>query len=105
MALRLASSAKGLSEIEFRERFGSEEQCRSIASMRWRTGSAVRPAVMKVMPYGHWQCNRCKKRHGGHDLHHAAAAIWFLAISVGISSVELGRRLGVRQGTAWSRKS
>ncbi len=37
--MALASGAKGLSEIEFRERFDSEDQCHSaIAEMRWRDG-------------------------------------------------------------------
>src|SRR5829696_649688 len=54
----LRRSVKGLSEAEFRERFGTEEACRE-ALFEMRRGEG------------------------------------------GISSIELGRRLGVEQGTAW----
>ena len=37
----LRCSVKGLSEIEFRERFGTEEACRkALYEMRWREGLA-----------------------------------------------------------------
>ena len=37
----LRRSVKGLSEIEFRERFGTEEACRkALFEMRWREGLA-----------------------------------------------------------------
>jgi hypothetical protein len=39
----LRCSVKGLSEIEFRERFGTEEACRKVLyEMRWREGLACR---------------------------------------------------------------
>jgi ribosomal protein L37AE/L43A/transposase-like protein len=120
MALKLASEAKGLSEIDFRERFGSEEQCRTaIAEMRWRDGFCCPSCEHKGHAYlkkrGHWQCNRCKHQvsvTAGTIFHSTKLplTIWFLAMyhlsqsKGGISSVELGRRLGVRQGTAWSLK-
>ena len=120
MALKLASGAKGLSEIEFRERFGSEEQCRSaIAEMRWRDvfscPSCGHQGHAFLKKRGHWQCNRCKHQvsvTAGTIFHSTKLplTVWFLAIyhlsqsKGGISSVELGRRLGVRQGTAWSLK-
>ena len=41
----LRRSVKGLSEIEFRERFGTEEACRkALFEMRWREGLAVNSA-------------------------------------------------------------
>ena len=120
MALTLASGAKGLSEIEFRERFGSEDQCRSaIAEMRWRDGFSCPSCDHKGHAFlkkrGHWQCNRCKHQvsvTAGTIFHSTKLplTVWFLAIyhlsqsKGGISSVELGRRLGVRQGTAWNLK-
>lgn len=120
MALKLAWEATGLSEIEFRERFGNEEQCRSaIAEMRWRDGFSCPSCGHKGHAYlkkrGHWQCNRCKHQvsvTAGTIFHSTKLplTIWFLAMyhlsqsKGGISSVELGRRLGVRQGTAWSLK-
>ena len=58
------------------------------------------------------QCNRCKHQTGftaGTVFHGTKLPLtkWFLGIyhlsqsKGGISSVELGRRLGVRQATAW----
>ena len=120
MALTLASSARGLSEVEFWERYGSEEQCRSaIAEMRWRDGFSCPGCDHKGHAFlkkrGHWQCNRCKHQvsvTSGTIFHSTKLplTVWFLAIyhlsqsKGGISSVELGRRLGVRQGTAWNLK-
>ena len=63
----LRCSVKGLSEIEFRERFGTEEACRkALYEMRWREGLAC-PAcghcgfcALKTRKL--FQCNRCKKQ-------------------------------------------
>ena len=63
----LRRSVKGLSEIEFRERFGTEEACRkALFDMRWREGLAC-PAcghcgwcALKTRKL--FQCNRCKKQ-------------------------------------------
>ena len=63
----LRRAVRGLSEAEFRERFGTEEACReALFAMRWREGLTC-PAC------GHrgfcalrtrkvFQCNRCKKQ-------------------------------------------
>lgn len=120
MASRLASSVKGLSEVDFRKRYGSEEPCRSaIAEMRWRDGfscpSCGHQGHAFLKKRGHWQCNRCKHQvsvTAGTIFHSTKLplTVWFLAIyhlsqsKGGISSVELGRRLGVRQATAWNLK-
>jgi len=113
----LRRSVKGLSEAAFRERFGTEEACRqALFQMRWREGLAC-PAC------GHrgfcalttrkvFQCNRCKKQlslTAGTVFQDTKLPLtaWFAAIyhltqsKGGISSIELGRRLGVRQPTAW----
>src|SRR5215218_2190067 len=67
MAAGVRRSVKGLSEVEFRERFGTEEACRkALFGMRWREGLTC-PAC------GHrgfcglkgrkvFQCNRCKRQ-------------------------------------------
>ena len=40
----LRRSLKGLSEVEFRERFGTEEACRqALFDMRWREGLIPNP--------------------------------------------------------------
>src|SRR3954454_3977813 len=113
-------SLKGLSEVAFRERFGTEEACRTaLFEMRWREGLTC-PAC------GHrgfcalksrqlFQCNRCKKQvrltagavfqDTKRPLTAWVTAIYHLAQGKnGISSIELARRLGVTQPTAWLMK-
>ena len=62
---------------------------------------------------GLYQCNRCKRQTSptAGTIFHATKlplTLWFAAIHLivtaknGISSVELGRRLGVKQPTAWA---
>ena len=64
---------------------------------------------------GLYQCNRCKKQTSptAGTIFHATKlpqTLWFAAIHLivtaknGISSVDLGRRLGVKQPTAWAVK-
>ena len=112
--------ARGLSEAGFRERFGSEEACRAaLFEMRWRDGLTC-PACggrgfCELRGRKVFQCNRCKKQvrlTAGTVFQHSKLPLtaWFAAIyhltrsKGGISSVELGRRLGVKQGTAWLMK-
>jgi transposase-like protein len=116
----LRRSVGGLSEAEFRERFGAEAACRkALFDLRWREGLGC-PAcggrgfcALKARKV--FQCNRCKKQlrlTAGTVFQDSKLplATWFAAIyhltqsKGGISSVELGRRLGVRQGTAWLMK-
>jgi transposase-like protein len=116
-AAGLRRSLGGLSEVEFRERFGTEEACRqALFETRWREG-LVCPAcghrgfcALKTRKL--FQCNRCKKQvrlTAGTVFQDTKLPLttWFAAIyhltqaKGGISSIELGRRLGVRQPTAW----
>ena len=113
----LRCSVKGLSESEFRERFGTEEACRkALFELRWREGLAC-PAcghcgfcALKTRQL--FQCNRCKKQvrlTAGTVFQDTKLPLtaWFAAIyhlaqgKNGISSLELGRRLGVKRQTAW----
>ena len=116
MGFKVASRVRGLSDEAFREAFGAEEQCRSALSrLRWPDGF-VCPACGHR---GHcvlagrslYQCNRCKKQTSSTagTIFHATKlplTLWFAAVHLivtaknGISSVELGRRLGVKQPTA-----
>ena len=120
MAGKLASRVKGLSEAQFREAYGTEEQCRAVVEeLRWpqgffcpRCGSregtrlSTRPMV---------QCRACRHQASltAGTIFHATKlplTTWFLAMWLvvtaknGISSVELGRRLGIKQTHAWSLK-
>lgn len=118
MADRLAARVKGLSEAALREAFGSEEQCRAVLEkLRWPEGF-----VCSACGHGGrawlagrklFQCNRCKHQVSltAGTIFHATKlplTTWFLAIHLivtaknGISSIELGRRLGVKQTTAWA---
>src|SRR5687767_6288199 len=120
MAGKLAARVKGLSEAEFQAAFGTEAQCRAVLErLRWpkgflcpACGHAGRAWLGERQLY---QCNRCKHQVSltAGTIFHATKlplTTWFLAIHLivtaknGISSVELGRRLGVKQTTAWLMK-
>jgi hypothetical protein len=120
MAGKLASRVRGLSEPEFQAAYGTEEQCRAaVEELRWPTGFvcpicggrqgtwlSTRPKI---------QCRSCR-----HQASPTAGTIfastklpltsWFLAIRLisraaeGVTSVELGRRLGIKQTNAWTLK-
>jgi transposase-like protein len=113
----LRRSARGLSEAAFRDRFGTEEACRkALFEMRWREGltcpSCGHRGFCELKARKVFQCNRCKKQlslRAGTVFQDSKLPLttWFLAIhhlsqsKGGISSIELGRRLGVKQATAW----
>jgi ribosomal protein L37AE/L43A len=116
----LRRSMRGLSEAEFRARFGTEEACRkAVFAMRWREGLTC-PACggrsfCELTTRKLFQCNRCKRQvrlTAGTVFQDSKLPLttWFTAIyhltqsKGGVSSVELGRRLGVKQGTAWLMK-
>src|SRR4051812_12078563 len=113
----LRRSVRGLSGVEFRERFGTEEACRTaLFAMRWREGLTC-PAcggrgfcALKTRKV--FQCNRCKKQlslTAGTVFQDSKLPLttWFAAVyhltqgKNGISPIEPARRLGVRQPTAW----
>ena len=121
MRFKVASRVRGLSDEVFREAFGTEEQCRT-ALVRDYAGQDgfVCPCCghrehCVLAGRGLYQCNRCKKQTSptAGTIFHATKlplTLWFAAIHLivtaknGISSVELGRRLGVKQPTAWAVK-
>lgn len=111
---------QGLSETAFREFYGDEASCRQMLfELRWRDG-LVCPlcdgrSFCALRTRQVFQCNRCKKQlrlTAGtvFDNTKLPLTTWFLAIyhltqsKGGISSIELGRRLGVKQPTAWLMK-
>src|SRR3954467_13810160 len=113
----LRRAMRGLSEAAFRERFGTEVACReALFAMRWREGLTC-PACghrgfCQLRTRKVFQCNRCKKQlslTAGTVFQDSKLPLtaWFAAIyhltqgKNGISSIELARRLGVRQPTAW----
>jgi transposase-like protein len=113
----LRRAVRGLSEAAFRQRFGTEEACReTLSQMRWREGLTC-PACggrgfCRLRTRKVFQCNRCKKQlslTAGTVFQDSKLplTVWLAAIyqltqaKGGISSLELARRLGVRQPTAW----
>src|SRR4051795_13611463 len=116
----LRRAVKGLSEAAFRERFGTEAACReALFAMRWREGLTC-PACggrgfCELRTRKVFQCDRCKKQlslTAGTVFQDSELPLvaWFAAIyhsaqgKNGISSIGLGRRLGVKQATAWQVK-
>jgi transposase-like protein len=113
----LRRAVKGPSEAAFRERFGTEEACRqTLFEMRWREGLTCPgcggSSFCQLRTRQLFQCNRCKKQvrlTAGTVFQDTKLPLtaWFLAIyhltqgKNGISSIELGRRLGVKRQTAW----
>ena len=120
MGFKVASRVRGLSDEAFGEAFGTKEQCRAaLVRLRW-PGGFVCPCCghrehCVLAGRGLYQCNRCKKQTSptAGTIFHATKlplTLWFAAIHLimtaknGISSVELGRRLGVKQPMAWAVK-
>jgi hypothetical protein len=120
VAGKLASRVRGLSEAEFQATYGTEEQCRAVVEkLRW-PGGFVCPLCGGQE--GKWlstrpkiQCRSCRHQvslTAGTIFHATKLPLtrWFLAMWLiasaknGISSVELGRRLGIKQTNAWSLK-
>ena len=120
MARNSVQFQKGLSEAEFERQYGTEEACRE-ALFRWRwpegfecpiCGERRHSAIRSRQLF---QCSACRRQTSlTAGTIFAATKVplrtWFRAIyhvtqtKQGISSIELGRRLGVTQGTAWTIK-
>ena len=120
MAGKLASRVRGLSEAAFQAAYGTEAQCRAVVEkLRWPDGFVC---PLCGGQEGKWlstrpklQCRSCRHQvslTAGTIFHATKLPLtsWFLAMWLiataknGISSVELGRRLGVKQTNAWSLK-
>ena len=120
MARNRVQFQKGLSEAGFDALYGTEEKCRAVViASRWPNGfecpSCGGRACCEVKSRGLFQCNAC--RHQTSPIAgtifastHLPLRLWFRAMyhltqsKQGISSIELGRRLGVTQTTAWKIK-
>jgi len=120
VARNMVQFQKGLSEPEFDRLYGTEEQCRAIVvRLRWPDGFAcpgcggTRHSL--VMTRDLFQCSDCRRQTSPIAGTIFASTklplrLWFRAMyhltqsKQGISSIELGRRLGVTQTTAWKIK-
>ena len=122
MARNKVQFQKGLSEAEFDELYGTEERCHAeLARLRWPEGfecpdcGVQGHCVVKRGARLLFQCNACRKQTSVKAGTIFASSklplrLWFKAMYLvtqskkGISSIELGRRLGVTQTTAWTMK-
>jgi transposase-like protein len=120
MARNTVQFQKGLSEAQFAVLYGTEDLCRAaVFGWRWPSGfvcpgcGGKRHSVVKTRAL--YQCTACRRQTSliaGTIF--AATKVplctWFRAMyhltqsKGGISSIELGRRLGVTQTTAWKIK-
>lgn len=116
MARNKVQFQKGLSEPEFERLYGSEEACRAaLFAWRWPEGfvcpecGGTKHCVLETR--GLYQCNKCHRQTSliaGTIFASTKLPLttWFRAMDhmtqtkQGISSIELGRRLGVTQTTA-----
>src|SRR6185369_12169564 len=120
---------KGLSEAQFHALYGNEERCwRQVVAWRWPKGFVCPACGGKAhclveahggrhgTPRKLFQCNACRKQTSqiaGTIFHSTKLplTVWLRAMHLvtqtkqGISSIELGRRLGVTQTTAWKIKT
>jgi transposase-like protein len=120
MARNAVQFQKGLSEAEFTRLYGTEPQCRAIViAARWPDGF-ICPACggrahSLVKSRDLFQCTACRRQTSpiaGTIFASTKLPLrtWFRAMyhmtqsKQGISSIELGRRLGVTQTTAWKVK-
>lgn len=125
MARNKVQFQKGLSEAEFERRYGTEERCQAeVVGWRWPAGfecpqcggrdhCVIKPSGS--FPRGLFQCNACRRQTSpiaGTIFASTKLPLrtWFRALyhmtqtKQGISSLELGRRLGTTQTTAWKIK-
>ena len=120
MARNAVQFQKGLSEPEFDRLYGTDEQCRAIViASRWPDGftcpgcGGARHSIVKTR--GLFQCSNCRRQTSPiagtiFASTKVSLRLWFRAMyhltqsKQGISSIELGRRLGVTQTTGWKIK-
>lgn len=121
MARNRVQFQKGLSEAGFATLYGSEEGCRqALARWRWPEGFICPKCGGRehcVLAHRDlYQCNACRRQTSLtagtiFDSTKVALTTWFRAMYLitqtkqGISSIELGRRLGTTQTTAWKIKT
>jgi transposase-like protein len=122
MARNKVQFQKGMSEAEFDALYGTEALCHD-ALVRWRWPEGFecpecgerRHCIVKRGARTLHQCNACRRQTSVKAGTVFAASklplrVWFKAMYLmtqskkGISSIELGRRLGVTQTTAWALK-
>ena len=122
MARNKVQFQKGMSEAQFDDLYGTEPLCHA-ALVRWRWPEGFEcpdckcreHCIVKRGARSLYQCNACRKQTSVKagtifESSKLPLRLWFKAMYLmtqskkGISSIELGRRLGVTQTTAWTLK-
>ncbi len=122
MARNKVQFQKGMSEAQFGDLYGTEPLCHA-ALVRWRWPEGFEcpdcqgreHCIVKRGARSLYQCNACRKQTSVKagtifESSKLPLRLWFKAMYLvtqskkGISSIELGRRLGVTQTAAWSLK-
>ncbi|MGH7094181.1 MAG: IS1595 family transposase, partial [Stellaceae bacterium] len=120
MARNTVQFQKGLSEAQFAVLYGTEDQCRdAVMPWRWPAGfvcpvcGGKQHSLVKTRALYQWTaCRRQTSAIAGTIFASTKVPLstWFRAMyhltqsKGGISSIELGRRLGLTQTTAWKIK-
>ena len=122
MARNKVQFQKGMSEAQFDELYGTEALCQAaLVQWRWPRGfecpdcGGREHCIVKRVSRSLYQCNACRKQTSVTAGTIFASSklplrLWFKAMYLmtqskkGISSIELGRRLGVTQTAAWGLK-
>ncbi len=122
MAINKVQFQKGLSMVEFMERYGTQEKCHAaVVASRWPQGfvcpgcAATRHSTFKRKGLQYWQCTACREQTTvtcGTIFQATKLPLtrWFLAMHLltqaknNVSALELKRHLGVRYKTAWLMK-
>lgn len=118
MARKRIKRSKPMTMPEFLARFSTEEACAQfLFEQRWPNGwrcpECGREKAYHIAGRRLWECAACRRQTSvtaGTALHgtRTPLRLWFLAMFLmvsdkrGISSVALGQRLGIKQGTAWA---
>ncbi len=122
MARNKVQFQKGMSEAQFDDLYGTEPLCHAaLVRRRWPEGfecpdcGGRKHCIVKRGARSLYQCNGCRKQTSVKAGTIFASSklplrLWFKAMYLltqskkGISSIELGRRLGVTQTAAWALK-
>lgn len=119
MGINKVQFQKGLSMMQFMERYGTEEKCHAAAvALRWPDGfvcpecGETRHCVFERKGLTYWQCSACREQTTVmcgtiFEATKLPLTTWFLAMHLltqaknNVSALELTRHLGVRYKTAW----
>lgn len=122
MGINKVQFQKGLSMVQFLERYGTEDKCHAaVVALRWPDGfvcpecGETRHCRFERKGLTYWQCSACREQTTVmcgtiFEATKLPLTTWFLAMHLltqaknNVSALELKRHLGVRYKTAWLMK-